>query len=30
VGLEEHVIELLDDVGGEPVFGLNPAEQVVG
>jgi len=29
VRLEEHVVELLDDVGGEPVFGLNPAEQVV-
>ena len=27
--LEEHVVELLDDVGREPVFGLNPAEQVV-
>ena len=28
--LEEHVVELLDDVRGEPVFGLDPAEQVVG
>ena len=29
VRLEEHVVELLDDVRGETVFGLDPAEQVV-